>query len=92
MHTTDSLGAGSLCNTIHFSHSDINALQRINYDINLVQSGTENISLTNAGSTFAAKLNPPNTETSLHCIRHLKAILHDIISLGHPSVILILEH
>lgn len=75
MYNRDSLGAGSLCNAFHFTDSDIDALQRINRAINLVQSGTGSISLADADSMFAAKLNLPTAETSLRCICRLEAIL-----------------
>ena len=73
MHNTDSLGAGSLCNAFHFTDSDIDALQRIDRAINLIQSGSGSILLADADSMFVAKLNLPTDEISLHCIHCLEA-------------------
>jgi hypothetical protein len=83
MITPDSLKTGCLGNAFLFPDSNVEECQRINKQLQLIQSGGATLSLTDAQSILKMKVNLPGADDSVRCILRMQALFCTILPVGH---------
>ncbi len=68
-----SLETGCLGNAFLFTDLDVEKRQRINKQLQLIQSGGATLSLADAQSILKMKVNLPGADNSVRCILHMQA-------------------
>jgi hypothetical protein len=92
MITPNSLKTGCLGNVFLFTDSDVEERQRINKQLQLIQSGGANPSLLDAQSILKMKVNLPGADNSVCCILRMQAFFHAVRPIGHPITSFLVEH
>ena len=92
MITPDSLETGCLGNAFLFTDSDVEERQRINKQLQLIQSGGATPSLTDAQSILKMKVNLPGADDSVRCILCMQAFFHAVLPVGHPITSFLAKH
>ncbi len=92
MITPDSLETGCLGNAFLFTDSDVQEHQRINKQLQLIQSGGATPSLTDAQSILKMKVNLPGADDSVRCILRMQAFFCIVLPVGHPITNFLAEH
>ena len=92
MVNPDALETGCLGNLFIFGDSDVEERQRINKKLDLIQSGGASPSLTDAETIMKMKINLPDEEGSLRCVRRAEAVFRAVLPIGHPATSFISQH
>jgi hypothetical protein len=85
MITPNSLETGCLGNAFLFTDSNVEKRQRINKQLQLIQSGGATPSLSDAQSVLKMKVNLPGADDSVRCIFRLQAFFCGVLPIGHPN-------
>jgi hypothetical protein len=92
MITPDSLETGCLGNASLFTDLDVEKCQRINKQLQLIQSGGITPSLADAQSILKMKVNLSGADNSVRCILRMQAFFCAILPIGHPITSFLAEH
>jgi hypothetical protein len=92
MITPNSLKTGCLGNAFLFTDSDVEERQRINEQLQLIQSEGVTPSLADAQSFLKMKVNLPGADDSVRCILRMQAFFCTILPIGHPITSFLAEH
>jgi hypothetical protein len=82
----DSLKTGCLGN------ADVEERQRINKQLQLIQSGGATPSLADAQMILKMKVNLPGADDSVRCILRMQAFFCAVLPIGHPITSFLAEH
>jgi hypothetical protein len=88
----DSLETGCLGNAFLFTDLDVEERQRINNQLQLIQSGGATPSLADAQSILKMKVNLPGADDSVRCILRMQAFFCAVLPIGHPITSFLAEH
>ncbi len=91
MITPDSLETGCLGNAFLFTDSNVEKCQRINKQLQLIQSGGATLSLLDAQSILKMKVNLRGADNSVHCILRMQAFFRVVLPIGHPITSFLVE-
>ncbi len=92
MVTPNSLKTSCLGNAFLFTDSNVEERQRINKQLQLIQSGGATPSLLDAQSILKMEVNLPGTDNSVRCILRMQAFFHAVLPIGHPITSFLAEH
>ncbi len=92
MITPESLETGCLGNAFLFTDSDVKERQRINKQLQLIQSGGTTPSLLDAQSILKMMVNLSGADDSVRCILHIQAFFFAVLPIGHPITSFLAEH
>jgi hypothetical protein len=92
MITPDSLKTGCLGNAFLFTDSNVEEHQRMNKQLQLIQSRGTTPSLLDAQSILKMKVNLPGADNSVHCILCMQAFFRVVLLIGHPITSFLAEH
>jgi hypothetical protein len=92
MITSNSLETGCLGNAFLFTDLDVEERQRINKQLQLIQSGGATPSLADAQSILKMKVNLPGADDSVRCILRMQAFFCAVLPIGHPITSFLAEH
>jgi hypothetical protein len=92
MITPNSLETGCLGNAFLFTDSDMEEHQRINKQLQLIQSRGATPSLSDAQSILKMKVNIPGADDSVRCILRMQAFFRAVLPIGHPITSFLVEH
>jgi hypothetical protein len=92
MITPNSLETGCLDNAFLVTDSNVEERQRINKQLQLIQSGGTTLSLLDAQSILKMKVNLPGADDSVHCILLMQAFFCAVLPIGHHITSFLVEH
>jgi hypothetical protein len=92
MITPDSLETDCLGNAFLLTVSDVEERQRINKQLQLIQSGGATPSLLDAQSILKMKVDLPGADDSVRCILCMQAFFCAVFPIGHPITFFFAEH
>jgi hypothetical protein len=87
-----SLETGCLGNVFLFTDLDVEERQRINKQLQLIQSGGASPSLVDAQSILKMKVDLPGADNSVRCILLMQAFFCAVLPIGHPITSFLAEH
>jgi uncharacterized membrane protein YgcG len=92
MTNLDALETGSLGNAFLFGDSDVEEQQRIHAALELIRSGGASPSLTDAQELLKMKINLPDENGSLRCVRRMEGFYRAVLPVGHPAMTFLSNH
>ncbi len=92
MITPNSLETGCLGNAFLFTDSNVEEHQRINKQLQLIQSGGATPFFLDAQSILKMKINLPGANDSVRCILCMQAFFQAVLPIGHPITSFLAEH
>jgi hypothetical protein len=91
--TPESVKTGCLGNAFLFTDSKLEERQRINKQLQLIQSNGTTPSLLDAQSILKMMVNLPGADDSVHCILHMQTFFRAVLPIiGHPITSFLAEH
>jgi hypothetical protein len=92
MITPNSLETGCLGNAFLFTDLDVEERQRINKQLQLIQTGGATPSLMDAQSILKMKVNLSGADDLVRCILRMQAFFRAVLPIGHPITSFLVEH
>jgi hypothetical protein len=92
MITPNSLETGCLGNAFLFPDSNMEERQRINKQLQLIQSGGATPSLSDAQLILKMKVNLPGADNSVRCLLRMQAFFCVVLPIGHTITSFLAEH